>query len=118
MVIGAVPDVLEDVVSVNERCEAHPGRALSPHMSQPGDPAVHIHRHGVTADAAAGDIPFREGGGGVVGAAAAEVGRPRHHFLVLPLLDLEQPLHPLRKVRAAQLPAQEIGQDAGDLVHL
>ena len=58
-----VADVLEHVIVAHERRHADPGRAFAAHLRQERKAAAGIgqaHRHGVAADAAAGDLAFQQ----------------------------------------------------------
>ena len=74
--VGAVAQVLDEVVGADERLDADPLGALAAHLGGAGDRAdplrVHEQDHAVAADAAAHERPLRHLGAGVVGAARAE----------------------------------------------
>ena len=77
VVVGAVAEVLEDVLALRERRLADPLRALAAHRGEADGVAVHPQRHEMTADAGAGDRAFRHLGRAVVRAAGAEERRAR-----------------------------------------
>ena len=74
--VGAVAQVLDEVVGADERLDADPLGALPAHLGVAGDRAdplgVHHQHHAVAADAAAHERALRHLGAGVVGAARAE----------------------------------------------
>ncbi len=74
VVIGAVADILENVIARGEQRLAHPVRALATHMGEAERLAVHPLRHIVTADAGIGARTFGNDGGRVMRTAGAEIG--------------------------------------------
>ncbi len=73
MIVGAVAEILEDVIAVGERRLADPVGALAAHMRIAERRAVHPLRHIMAADAGIGAHAFRHHGRGVVRAAGAEI---------------------------------------------
>ena len=98
VVVGPVAEVREDVVLVRERRVADPAHPLAAHVGRVHGRALGMeHRHRVAADAGHGARAVGEAGGGVVGAAGAEVGRAaedrrRSRGLVRDLVDAGEPL--------------------------
>ena len=84
----AVADVLEEVRRLGKRGDAHPLRSLRAHVGDPDDAAVHAHGHAVTADTRGGHRALGHHRRPVVGAARAEVGRPRQRQRLRPVLEL------------------------------
>ena len=74
MVIGAVAEILENVVAVGERRLADPVGAFAAHMGVAERRAVHPLRHVMAADARIGAHAFRHHGRRIVRAAGAEIG--------------------------------------------
>ena len=79
VIVGAVAEVLEDVVALGERRLADPVRALAAHVGPAERVAVHPLRHEVAADACIGAHALRHHGGRIVRAARAEIRRARRH---------------------------------------
>ncbi len=76
MGVGAVAEILEDVLLGRERRLTDPADALGAHMADGrGAPRRHIERHAVTADPGHGAAAVGNLGRGVVRTARAEVGR-------------------------------------------
>ena len=73
MIVGAVAEILEDVLAIGERRLADPVGALAAHMRVAERRAVHPLRHVVAADAGIGAHALRHDGRGVVRAARAEI---------------------------------------------
>jgi hypothetical protein len=71
--VGAVPEVLEQVIRIRVGLEADPVGALGAHRAHVLDAAVHEQGHRVAADPAPDRCAFGGSGGGRVGTAAAEV---------------------------------------------
>ncbi len=118
MVVGAIADVLEDMVALGERRLADPARPLAAHLGVDRVVAIHPLRHVVAADAGPRDAARRHPGRGVVRAAGAEIGRAQGgcgHPLGALRLRLEggQPSGQLVVGRQAQEP---LGQGDRDLV--
>ena len=81
MIVGAVAEILEDVVALGERRLADPLRALAAHLGEADGRAVHPQRHEMAADAGRRDRAFRHLGRGIVRAARAEERRARADIL-------------------------------------
>src|SRR5690606_28599158 len=73
MEVGAVAEVLEDVLRLGERRLADPARPFRAHVREGCGRAVHPHRHVVAADAGERARSLGHAGGRVVRAAGAEV---------------------------------------------
>ena len=95
MVVGAVAEILEDVVARGERRLADPVRALAAHLGEALGAAVHPQHHVVAADAGIGAASFRHVRRGVVRAAGAEMRRARRRRPAVACT------HRLRRARAA-----------------
>ena len=78
MVVGAIPDILEDVLSLGKRRLADPARPLAAHLGVADIIPVHPLRHVMAADARARDAAVGDAGGRVVWAARAEIGCSQH----------------------------------------
>ena len=74
MVVGAVAEILEDVVAARERRLADPIRTLAAHLGRAFRAAVHPHGHVMAADAGIGARALRQLGRGVMRTARAEIG--------------------------------------------
>ena len=75
MGVGSVADIGEHVALAGEGLLAEPHRSLAAHMRDGGRlQRVHVHRHGVAADAGERAAAFRHAGRAVVRAAGAEAG--------------------------------------------
>ena len=75
MVIGAIPQVLEDVVGLREGRFADPIRPLATHGREACRVAIHPQRHIMAADASRSAGALGHAGRGVVRAARAEIRR-------------------------------------------
>ena len=107
MAVGAVADILEDVVAGGERRLTDPVGALAAHLGEALGVAVHPQRHVVAADARIGAAPLRHVGRGVVRAAGAEMRDPHADVLGrredrLRVLELLQPRRDLRILRVGE----------------
>ena len=74
MIVGAVAEILEDVIARGERRLADPVRALAAHLRIAERRTVHPLRHEMAADAGIGAHAFRHDGRGIVRTARAEIG--------------------------------------------
>ena len=118
MVVGAVAEVLEDVIALGERRLADPVRALAAHLRVAERRAVHPLRHVVAADAGIGAHPFRHHGRGIVRAARAEIRNALGDVARLggdALIFLE-PRHALRDVVVAAILQQSLADADRDFV--
>ena len=116
MEIGAVAEVLEDVLGLGERRLPAPGRAFAAHLRERVGAPVHPGDHVVAADAAERARAFRHRGRGVVRTAGAVVRgtrevRARQGQLVLLVLD---PAHARVDRLAAEEAAEALGDDHRD----
>ena len=73
MIVGAVAEVLENVVALGERRLADPVGALAAHLGEAERLALHPLRHVVAADAGIGAAAFRHARRCVVRTARAEI---------------------------------------------
>ena len=74
MIIGAVAEILENMLAVRERRLADPVGALAAHLGVAQRRAVHPLRHVMAADPGISAHAFGHHGRGVVRAAGAEIG--------------------------------------------
>ncbi len=81
MIVGAVAEILEDVVALGERRLADPLRPLAAHLGEADGRAVHPQGHEMTAYSGAGDRAFRHLGRGIVRTARTEERRARADVL-------------------------------------
>ncbi len=81
MIVGAVAEILEDVLALREGRLADPVRAFAAHVGEALGRAVHPLRHEMAADAGIGAHALRHAGGGVVRAARAEIGNAESRIL-------------------------------------
>ena len=75
--IGAVADVLKDMLQIGEGRDADPARTLSAHVRHGQNAAVHRPRHGVTANSGDDHAVLGHDGGAIVRAARAKIWCPR-----------------------------------------
>ena len=80
MIVGAVAEVLEEVLALGERRLADPLRALAAHRREADRVAVHPQRHEMAADAGAGDRAF-----GHLGRACCAGSPSRNTACALPM---------------------------------
>ena len=116
MVVGAVADVLEDVVGLAERRLADPAGAFAAHLGEGLGVAVHPQRHVMAADAGQRPAALGHLGRAVVRAAGAEIGDAAQRRRIAGerlLLGLEEG-EPLADARAVMEAGDAPGDDAGD----
>src|SRR5229473_7626845 len=95
MKVRAVTDVLKNVLPFDKWRHADPGSAITTHVRQEGVAAAQVRqarRHAVTADAAAGDLPFEQQRGTIVRASGTEVRRAAADLLVVARGDFGAPV--------------------------
>ena len=117
VVVGAVAEVLEDVLAGGERRLADPVRPLAAHVGEALGAAVHPLHHVVAADAGIGARALGQPGRGVVRAARAEPGVAHRQVLGVVGADrlLEDRAAGLQGLGLDALERQEVAEGAGDL---
>ena len=120
MVVGAVAEILENVLAIGERRLADPVRALAAHLRVAQGRAVHPLRHVVAADAGIGAHSLRHHGRGVVRAARAEIRNALGDVGGLrgDALKFLEPRHALRDLVVAMKFQQPFAEADRDLVRV
>ena len=118
MVVGAVAEILENVIALGERRLADPVGALAAHLRVAERRTVHPLRHEMAADAGIGAHALRHHGRGVVRTAGAEIGNALGDVARLrgDALEFLQPRHALRDVVVAVVLQQPLADADRDLV--
>ena len=118
VVVGAVAEILEDVLALRERRLADPVRALAAHLGVALGRAIHPLRHEMAADAGIGPHALRHSRRRVVRAAGAEIGGARRRVLRVGQhrLRLMQALHLMLQRVVARVAQDALADANGDLV--